>query len=297
MGAEAAQVFSRSPRTWQGALPAPEALGELREARAAARAPALPLWIHASYLVNLASGDPSLLERSVATLRADLVVARAVGAAGVVLHLGSHGGEGLEAVLARLARSLERALEELPSGPRTGPVLALENSAGAGHAIGSTPAELARVVEACGGDERLRVCLDTQHLFAAGIDFTTPERADAVLASLEELLGPDRLACLHLNDSAVPFGARRDRHANLGEGLVGEEGLASLLGHPLLAGLDAILEVPGHGRRGPGPDDLAAARRILAQGRALRVGAGADPPPVRPPRPLRPAPPPHGRAR
>lgn len=301
MGAEAAQVFSRSPRAWRGAEPSDEALVSLREDRAAGLVPDLPLWIHASYLINLGSADPSLLERSVAALKEHLRVATLAGAAGVVLHLGSDGGAGFDAVLGRVATALGRALEALQPGepPRPGgPVLALENAAGAGHALGASLEQLARVLDACKGDERLRICLDTQHLFAAGIDFTTPERADALLASVHRLLGMDRLACLHLNDSAVPLGARRDRHANLGEGEIGEEGLAALLGHPDLAGLDAILEVPGAARRGPGDSDLERARRILALGVKLRRGAAAPRAPRRapdPPTPQRPRAPRRGR--
>jgi deoxyribonuclease-4 len=179
-----------------------------------------------------------------------------------VLHAGSHLGAGLEAVVARVASTLLAVLDEVGGGT---PIL-LENTAGAGSSIGRSFEELAAVIAAAGNDDRLGVCLDTQHLFAAGTDFTTLESADATLAQLDSTVGLDRLRCLHLNDSKVPFGAKRDRHENLGDGEIGAKGLACLLGHPALQHLPAILEVPGAECKGPAADDIEQARRIHAAG-------------------------------
>lgn len=126
------------------------------------------------------------------------------------------------------------------------------------------------VIDGAGGDERLGVCLDTQHLWASGVPFTTIEEADALIRLVEETVGLERLRCLHLNDSKVPFGANRDRHENIGEGTIGSEGLSALLGHPSLQGLPAILEVPGDGD-GPRAKDLDKAREVWQEGLALRT--------------------------
>ena len=125
------------------------------------------------------------------------------------------------------------------------------------------------VIDAAGGSSRLGVCLDSQHLWASGIDFSTPEKMDAVVEGLDGFVGLDRLRCLHLNDSKVPFGSQRDRHANLGEGSIGASGLASFLGHPAVQGLPALMEFEGYGGDGADKDDLDAARLMHAAGLEL----------------------------
>ena len=148
------------------------------------------------------------------------------------------------------------------------PIL-LENAAGAGDTVGRSFEELAQVIEAADSDDRLGVCLDTQHLWASGIPFATTEDADALVELVAGTVGLERLRCLHLNDSKVAFGANRDRHENIGEGTIGAEGLSALLGHPALQDLDAILEVPGVGD-GPRAEDVAKARAVWERGLALR---------------------------
>ena len=149
------------------------------------------------------------------------------------------------------------------------PIL-LENTAGAGNTVGRSFEELAAVIAEAGGDERLGVCLDTQHLWASGISFGTTDEADALIALISATVGLQRLHCLHLNDSKVGLGANRDRHENLGEGTIGSHRLAALLGHPDLQGLPAILEVPGRGD-GPRAEDLKKARQLCRKGVALRT--------------------------
>jgi deoxyribonuclease-4 len=148
------------------------------------------------------------------------------------------------------------------------PIL-LENAAGAGDTVGRSFEELAQVIETAGGDERLGVCLDTQHLWASGIPFGSVDEADALIVLIEGTVGMDRLRCLHLNDSKVNFGANKDRHENIGDGTIGADGLAALIGHPALQGIPAILEVPGEGD-GPRTEDVATARGVLVAGLALR---------------------------
>ncbi|MGH9299287.1 MAG: deoxyribonuclease IV, partial [Acidimicrobiales bacterium] len=190
-----------------------------------------------------------------------------LGAFGLVLHLGSHLGAGFDGVVKKVAAELLRALERASAtlGATSCPIL-LENSAGAGGTLGRSFLELGAVIEAAGADERLGACLDTQHLYASGVSFGSIKEADSVVAGLDSAIGLERLACLHLNDSKVPCGANSDRHENLGEGFIGRQALGTLLAHPRLQHVPAVLEVPGREKKGPGAGDLAVARAIHAAG-------------------------------
>jgi deoxyribonuclease IV len=263
IGADVIQVFTQSPRAWKPTQYAPGVLDGYRAAQEDSRVTAT--FCHATYLINLATSDSELLKRSRECLVANLTVARGMGASGLVLHIGSHRGLGLEGCLPQVVGALADALEEVGPGC---PIL-LENAAGAGGTVGRSFEELAAVLDRAGAGEDLGLCLDTQHLWASGVGFATVEESDAALASLDDVIGLERLRCLHLNDSKVPFGANRDRHANIGEGTIGARGLGALLGHPALQGLPAMLEVPGAGE-GPRAEDVTAARRALAAGVRLR---------------------------
>jgi deoxyribonuclease-4 len=280
VGAEVIQVHTQSPRVWKPNAYSPELLAEFAQ-RVREHPHVVSTVCHASYLINLASPDPELLEKSRACLVKNLEVATLMGAFGLVLHLGSHRGVGFDEVLGGVALELERALdhaEDLLGGPSCR--LLMENTAGAGGTLGRSFTELARVLEAAGGDPRLGICLDTQHLFASGVSYESLDDADEVVRGFDEAIGLERLGCLHLNDSKVPCGSNRDRHENLGEGLIGRRALGSLLGHPALQTLAAVLEVPGPERNGPTASDLAAARAIHTAGLRRwrrRAGAGSTP--------------------
>jgi deoxyribonuclease IV len=262
IGAEVVQVFTQSPRAWKPTQYAPEVLDGYRAAQAEHPRVAAT-FCHATYLINLATDDAALLERSRACLIANLTVARGMGASGLVLHIGSHRGLGFEGCVPQVVDVLVEAHESVEPGC---PIL-LENAAGAGGTMGRSFEELATVLDRAG--EGLGVCLDTQHLWASGVEFATVEDADAALAAFDATIGLSRLHCLHLNDSKVPFGANRDRHENIGQGTIGEAGLGALLGHPALQDLPAMLEVPGAGD-GPRAEDVAAARQALEVGLELR---------------------------
>lgn len=266
MGCDVIQLFTQSPRMWRAAAHDPATLAAYREAQAV-HPTVRATFCHATYLVNLAAAQEELAEKSERCLTENLVTATAIGSAGLVLHVGSHRGAGLEAVRAQVVDALRRALDtaEDRSGSPACPLL-LENAAGAGGTVGRSFDELAVLLDAA-DDARLGVCLDTQHLFASGVAFGTPDEADAALAGLDRSVGLERLGCVHLNDSKVPFGANRDRHENLGEGEIGREALACLLGHPALQAVPAILEVPGDGD-GPRAKDVTLAKEIAAEGRA-----------------------------
>ncbi|HXY45230.1 MAG TPA: deoxyribonuclease IV [Acidimicrobiales bacterium] len=266
IGADVVQIFTTSPRVWKSNVFAPELLEEYRLAQLE-HPTVRATFCHASYLINIATTDPELLAKSRACLLENLRVATAIASSGLVLHLGSHLGAGFGAVVGAIADELRRALDGVEDllGRRAGPLL-MENAAGAGGTCGRDFGELAAVLEAAGGDERLGVCLDTQHLFASGADYRTLAKADAVVIGIDGAVGLERLACIHLNDSKSARGSNRDRHANLGDGLIGPTELASLLGHPRLQHLSAVLETPGLEGHGPGARDLAAARRLHAAG-------------------------------
>ncbi len=272
IGAEVVQIFTQSPRAWKPAQYASEVLDAYRAA-ASVHPSVTATYCHATYLINLATPDPELAAKSTACLEANLATAQGIGAEGLVLHIGSHRGSGFDRAVPQVAAALLGVLDAVGSHrgdrrERTCPIL-LENAAGAGDTVGRSFEELAQVIAAAGGDDRLGICVDTQHLWASGVPFGTIEEADGVIAAISATVGFSRLRCLHLNDSKVPFGANRDRHENLGEGTVGVDGLAALLGHDALGGVAAILEVPGDGD-GPRREDVLAARDVLERGRVLR---------------------------
>ncbi len=269
IGATSIQIFTQSPRMWKPSQYAPEVLASYREA-AASHPSITATFSHATYLINLASDDAELYEKSVATLTHNLSVGRGMAAQGVILHVGSHRGSGFEQALERVAEGLMRALDEADSAPRgveDCPIL-IENAAGAGGTVGRSLEEIEAIIDACGGDERLGLCIDTQHLWASGFDYSSVSGAKKLVKEINDRCGISRLKCLHLNDSKIELGGNRDRHANLGEGTIGAKGLAPLLGHPKIRHLPLILEVPGDGD-GPRASDVKAAEKIVKAGVAL----------------------------
>jgi deoxyribonuclease IV len=260
VGCEAIQVFTTSPRAWRAQVHPPENLAAFREARAAAD---MPVVCHASYLINLAGTDEAVVEKSGIALAACCQVASELDAEAVIVHVGSHLGDGLEAGLTRIQGELDKVLAELPEHVW----LLLENTAGAGGTIGRTVDELAAVIERS-PHPRLGVCLDSCHLFASGIEIGDPAAVTALLDELDEKIGIDRLRALHLNDSQVPFGSNRDRHAPVGDGLMGES-IAAFLGHPRLQGLPCLLETPAEDGKSIAADALEPARRLHEAGLAL----------------------------
>jgi len=212
---------------------------------------------HALYLCNLATPDDVIYERSRAAITNTLEVACAIEADSVVFHVGSHLGAGLEAGMARV----EPVLRELLTLCNERTWLLLENSAGAGGTIGRSIDELAALFDACDGHARLGVCLDTCHLYVSGVDVTDLDVLDDLLDELDARIGLDRLRALHVNDAGAPLGSNRDRHANIGEGALGEK-LGLFLAHPRLQGLPAFLEVPGVNKKGPNADELRKVREL-----------------------------------
>jgi deoxyribonuclease-4 len=272
IGATSIQVFTQSPRMWKPSQYAPEVLKAYREAEA--QHPTITdTFCHATYLINLATGESDLYEKSVECLTHNLSVARGMGSSGLVLHVGSHKGAGFDSVVRQIADAFERALAEAdpaPDGIPSCPIL-IENAAGSDGPVGRTFEEIGLLIDACNGDDRLGLCIDTQHLWASGFDYSTVEGTERLVNEVERTVGMQRLRCFHFNDSKIELGGNRDRHANIGEGTIGEKGLAPLVGHPRIRDLPLLLEVPGDGD-GPRAVDVAIGKRVVDAGIALYDG-------------------------
>ena len=259
IGGESLQIFTQSPRTWRQTNHDPANFERFKERRAEAGIQGVVC--HALYLVNLATPDEEIYEKSVTTLMNTVDVACAIEADGVVFHVGSHLGAGFEAGLEHVVPALERALERCSETTW----LLIENSAGAGGTIGRSVDELAVLVDRLDRHPRLGICLDSCHLWVSGVDVTDRMALDVCVDEVEERIGLDRLRALHVNDAGAPFDSNRDRHANLGEGEIAE-GMSVFLGHPKLQGLPTILEVPGPDGHGPDANEIQKLRDLHSRG-------------------------------
>ena len=264
IGAEAAQFFGSSTRSWSFKAVSEADAAAFRERNAAAGL--APPFLHAIYLINLGNGNPEHLEKSITSLVNYMGLAAQIGAGGVIFHPGSHGGAGYDGVFGQVVDSVGRVLEQSPEGP----LLCLENMAGMGQHIGAKFSELGDILRAV-DSPRLGICLDTQHAFAAGYDLTSADGVAGMIDEFDRDIGLERLAAVHANDSKRPCGSGVDRHDNIGEGLIGEEGFASIMAHPAFAELPFFLEVPGYDAKNRGPDKpnvdiLKAIRERVAAG-------------------------------
>jgi deoxyribonuclease-4 len=257
MGADAVQLFTQSPRMWRPTAHDPASLDAFRRRRDELGIAPGGVVAHALYLINLAAPDRALRNKSRAALRSTMEVACAIGADGVVFHVGSHLGAGMKTGLKRCVPALRDALELCTDTTW----LLMEDSAGGGGTIGRSVEELADLFDACDRHERLGVCLDTCHLFVSGVDIRKREVVDEELELLDERIGLDRLRALHVNDAAAPLGSNRDRHAAVGDGELGGK-LGVMLSHPKLQGLPAFLEGPGIGGGHVDKADLKKVRGI-----------------------------------
>ncbi len=260
IGAEAVQVFVANPRGWATPAGNPaqdHAFREQCEQRD------LPVYVHAPYLINFGSDTAATRERSAESLRHSLVRGRAIGARGVVVHTGSAVGSGRRAeAMAQLRADVLPLLDQAEADDL--PLLLLEPTAGQGESLCSRIEDLGEYAAALDFHPRLGVCLDTCHVFAAGHDLAAPGGVLAALDLLEKTFGPDRLKLIHANDSKDVVGARKDRHANIGDGRIGAEPFADLFRHPATAGVPLILETPDRSAA-PGfghAEDVLTLRRL-----------------------------------
>ena len=260
--ADSIQIFNQSPRMWRPTGYAEEDFAAFRDALGPSRVGAV--LIHAVYLVNCASEDPEIRDKSLTSLTHSLRVGDAIGAAGVVLHPGSAKGGHVQAAIDRAGTVIAESLSESAGCP-----LHLEDTAGAGGTLGRSFPELASLIEAAGGHPRLGVCLDSCHLLASGYDIRTADGLDATLDECRRTVGLERLGSLHLNDSMTPLGSNRDRHAPPGKGEIGSGGLAVFLSDKRFDALPCVLETGRDDGRVTAAD-VALAKRLRRRGQRER---------------------------
>lgn len=244
---------------WRPTRYGEEDFAAFREAMAGSSVQAVV--IHAVYLINCATKDRELREKSLTSLTHALRIGDGIGAAGVVLHPGAQKGEALEPSLKRAAKVIAAALKDSESCP-----LLLEQTAGHKGLLGRDFDQTAELVELAGGGKRLGLCLDSCHLFVQGYDITDEKHLGAVLDEADAKVGLERLGCVHVNDAAAPLGSCRDRHANIGKGEMGKRGLSAFLSEPRFEGLPATLETPGPEKKGPSKAEVTAAKRLRREG-------------------------------
>ena len=248
IGAEAIQTFAASPRAWAFKPIADDKAAAYREK--AAEASIKSTFLHGSYLVNI-GGKPDHVEKSVASLTNHMGAAAQIGAQGVIFHSGSHKGVGFDAVLDQAGDALKQVLDNTDDNVQ----LIIENCAGMGAQIGASFEELGRLIRAVDSD-RLKICLDTEHAFAAGYNIADPQGIEKAMAEFDAEIGLDRLVVVHANDAKVEFASGVDRHENIGEGYIGIEGFETIMGHPAFADVPFLLEVPGMDKKGPDKPNL-----------------------------------------
>jgi len=261
-GADAIQIFNQSPRMWRPTAYGDDDLAEFREAMGSSRIKAV--LVHAVYLLNCASEEKEIREKSLRSLIQSLRVGDGIGAAGVVLHAGSAKKGDVSKAIRRAGTVIKRALKESDRCE-----LHLEDTAGAGGTLGRSFDELAALFDAADGDQRLGMCLDSCHLYASGYDISTREGLRETLKECERAVGLKRLRSLHLNDSLVKLGGNSDRHALLGEGELGPRGCAVFLSEPRFERLPCVLET-GKDGGAPSAEDVALAFKLRKRGKANR---------------------------
>ena len=245
IGCEAIQIFGSSPQTW-AFKPAP---GEQIESfkQGLAEAGIGPVFLHAIYLINLGTPNEDSLKKGINSLIKYMKLAADIGAAGVIFHPGSHGGRGYDAVLPQTVDAIKTVLDASPYGP----CLAVENMADMGQHIGAKFDELGGILKAV-DSPRLKICLGTPHALAAGYDLTNSQGIKAMLDELDAGPGSATVAAVHAKDSERVCGSGVGRHDNIGDGFIGEEEFAAIMGDPAFAEVPFFLEVPGF--EGSGPD-------------------------------------------
>lgn len=254
LGCNACQMFSRSPRGGKA-----RALGEAEVnlfRRLCQRHDINPVVVHIPYVLNLATSDPEMHEYAISMVKEDLCRADTLGAAYLVLHMGSHRGEGIEQGLSQVADALKKSHSDYDGDT----VILLENTSGAGKEVGFAFEHLKWVLDEL-DSPGAGICFDTCHGFAAGYDLRDEESVKAVFEEMDKVIGLSRLKLIHANDSMFPLGSTKDRHAHIGKGYIGEAGFKAILGYQKLINIPFILETPIDDQGG-WEGNLGAVKRI-----------------------------------
>ncbi len=260
----ALQIFTKNASRW-AAKPIDPAAAEAFRERLAGSDISFTV-AHDSYLINMASPDDALWEKSLNAFQDEMARCAQLGVPYLVTHPGAHMGTGVETGVSRVAEGLNRLFDEEPANPT---VVLLETTAGQGTTLGSTFEELASIIDQVEDKARVAVCLDTCHVFAAGYDLRTPETYEATIRAFDDIIGLDRLITFHLNDSKKGLGLRTDRHAHIGEGELGLDAFRLLLTDPRFADTPGVLETPKD------DDELGDQRNMRALRDLAQVAATA----------------------
>ena len=255
-GCETIQIFAGNPRQWAGLELEPDVIESFHSARRQTGID--PVFFHSIYLVNLASTDEHIHQRSISSLVSALDAADMLGVAGVVTHIGNHKGRGLDFGVERIAQSTREILDRASGKAH----LILETTAGAGTSIGYRFEQLEKIIRLAGSPERVGVCFDTCHVFAAGYDISSSSGLERTLEEFDGHLGLFKLEVVHANDSRGKCGSRVDRHENIGDGRIGIEGFRALVNNQSLRHLPCILETP-HRSDEDDPRNLRTLRSLV----------------------------------
>lgn len=256
IGANCIQIFAGAPQRWAEARFPDKDVAAFRHL--SQEQDVQPAFIHSAYLINLASTDDALREKSIRALVSALSWAEKLGVAGVITHMGSS----READPLQAEELVCQSLGQVLAGAPTGAALLLETCAGQGNTIGRRFEQLGSLVRKLDYDPRLRICLDTAHVFEAGYDIRTEQGLETTLEEFDRSVSLERLSAIHVNDSKSALGSNVDRHENLGQGLIGEDAFTRVLRHPSLRHLPFLLEVPGFAGQGPDRPNMEMLRRM-----------------------------------
>ena len=255
IGAETIQIFGAPPQIWRRRKIRPDECEAFRAGMAETGIE--PVFLHGVYLINLATEKPEQLMKSEEALAGDLQLASAIGAKGVIFHVGSHKGVGFDQVRAQIADTLRAVLADTPDDAW----IILENSAGQEGSVGSKFNELAAIIDAV-GSSRLKVCLDTEHAYAAGYNLAERDGLEEAMAEFDREIGLAQLVAVHANDSKIALGGGVDRHDNIGDGHIGRKGFEVIMAHPAFRDVPFLLEVPGFDKEGPDKKNVDILKRI-----------------------------------
>jgi len=239
LGCNTMQVFSRSPQRWRESFILPEDIEEFRVRRTKYRIK--PVFIHVPYLINLASPNLGLYEASIEAYIEDILEAQAMGADYIVTHMGSHKDTSEEAGIKRFIEALNIIVEKT-NNSSVG--ILLENTSGSGSWLGYTFSHHKKILQGVVNNERIGLCLDTAHAYLAGYDIAKSQGIKNLIAEIDEMAGLNRLRLIHLNDAKEKLGSHHDRHAHIGKGYIGLNGIKLIINHPQLKNKAFILETP-----------------------------------------------------
>lgn len=241
LGCNTFQIFISNPRGWRPTIISNDDIEKFKLKYSAAKIEGAVA--HSIYLINMASPNDFLREQSINSLISGLVNTERLGLSGLVTHIGSHQGDGLETGTNRVVISLNQILSDTTCCA----MLLLENTAGAGNLVGKTIEEIGNIIKLV-DHQRLGFCLDTAHAFEFGYELNTEEGLEKIINLIEKHIGLEKLCAIHLNDSMTELGSNRDRHETYGHGLIGEEGLTRIINHPKLRDKPFIMETPEIGK-------------------------------------------------